>query len=194
MPHWRVTQRQDPHEVKCLDIQYYDSLATVVHRLLLSVIADAPHHFTGICPCLWPNCGMCFVPKLLYFLVALPDMAVGNNEAHLCFCEGTKGDHQAGWSEKFLPSRVLHGGPSTCLRVNLRFYVQFELMGTVRRSTSKTQSKPMAWSDAYKYFFFLLLFTKWNVLFCAEFIDAYIFKTTNNVNVYSEWVSFFSRY
>lgn len=55
----------------------------------------------------------------------------------------------------------------------------------------KHTSKPVAWSNAYKCLFFLL-FTKWNVLFCVKFIDTYIFKTTNNVNVYSEWVSFFS--
>lgn len=34
----------------------------------------------------------------------------------------------------FLPTCVLHGGTSTCLRVT---YVQFELMDTLRRSTSK---------------------------------------------------------
>lgn len=78
----------------------------------------------------------------------------------LLFCWGTKWDHQAELIDrKSLPSCVLHGGTSTCLRVNLCYHVQFELMGTLRRSTSKTQSKPMAWSDAYKcfVFFFCLL-------------------------------------
>lgn len=51
---------------------------------------------------------------------------------------------------------------------------------------------PSQWLGAMPINVFLLLFTKWNVLFCAEFTDAYIFKTTNNVNVYSVWVRFFS--
>lgn len=102
LPHWRVTQRQDPHEVKCLDIQFYDNSLTgngCAQTLAITVIADAPHQFTGICPDLWPNCGMC--PKPLYFLVALPNMAVGDNNAHFCFLlrDKVRSSGGAGWSE-----------------------------------------------------------------------------------------------
>lgn len=36
-----------------------------------------------------------------------------------------------------LSTCVLHGGTCTCIRVNFNYYVQFELMDTPRRSTSK---------------------------------------------------------
>lgn len=62
------------------------SLATVVQTLAITVIAGAQDQFTGICPYFWPNYGMCFVPTPLYFLVALPNMAVGDDDTHLCFC------------------------------------------------------------------------------------------------------------
>lgn len=94
LPHRCVTQRQDPHEGKCLDIQFYDNFLignSCAQTLAITVIAGAPDQFPGIGPDLWPNCGMCFVPKLLYvFLVELPNMAVGDDDAQFCIWEGTK--------------------------------------------------------------------------------------------------------
>lgn len=160
LPHWRVTQRQDPHEVKCLDIQFYHSLATVVHRLLLSVIADAPHQSPGICPKPLAKLRHVLRPNTAtVFWLHYRNMAVGDNDAHLCFCwrDKVRSSGGVGWSEVLC--HLVRFMVALLLVFNLCFYVQFELMGTLRRSTSKTQAKPIAWSDAYKcFFFFFFLF------------------------------------
>ena len=73
LPHKCVTQRQDPHMGKCLDIQLYDIFLMGNGRfqtLAIRAVFGAPT--------LLPNCGMCFVsnpksgPKWS-ILIALPN-------------------------------------------------------------------------------------------------------------------------
>ena len=84
--------------------------------------------------------------------------------------------------------------PSVCFRatlllvLELTYDVQFELMDTPRRSTS-TPSKPLVWSDAYKCFFFCLLYGR--CYFQLSLLKHTFLKITNNVNVYSIWVRVF---
>lgn len=78
------------------------------------------------------------------------------------------------------------------LELTLTYYVQFELMDTLRRLTSKTQSKPMVWSDAYKCCFFFCLLYEMCYFALSLLKNTFIKKKSNNVNVYSILFSFFS--
>lgn len=63
LPHKHVTQRQDPHMGKCLDIQFYDIFLmgnSCFQTLAIRVVTGAGDQFTGNCPSLWPNYRMCF--------------------------------------------------------------------------------------------------------------------------------------
>lgn len=106
LPHKCVTQRQDPHMAKCLDIQLYDIFLMGNGRfqtLAIRAVIGAPS--------LWPNCGMCFVlnpksgPKWS-ILIALPNgVAEGDNNVSL-FAE----DKQRSVDLNSLPTCVLHSG------------------------------------------------------------------------------------
>lgn len=125
LPHRCVTQRQDPHMGKCLDIQFYDILLTgnsCFQTLAIRAVTGARDQFTGNCPSLWPNYSMCFV-------------SIPKSRLHGPFWQ----HYQTVWQRvmttrlyllrtktglvdlNFLPTCVLHSGTSTCLRVNLTY-------------------------------------------------------------------------
>jgi len=58
LPHKCVTQRQDPHMGKCLDIQFYDIFlmgSSCFQTLAVRVVTGARSQFTGNYPSCWPN-------------------------------------------------------------------------------------------------------------------------------------------
>lgn len=137
LPHKRVTQRQDPHMGKCLDIQFYDIFLMgngCFQTLAISVVTGAWSQFTGNCPFHWPN----YYVFCLDFLVVTTSVHFGRAEADDSTCQ-TKIGGRAGWSELLTNLRAIWADGFTA-RINL-----------------KTQSKPVVWSDAYKCFFLFCL-------------------------------------
>lgn len=160
--------------------------------LAIRAVTGAWDQFTGHCPSLWPNYGMCFVsiPKSWLhwsILVALPNSMAENDDNTCLYLLRTK----TGLVDlNFLPTCVLHSGTSTCLRVNLTYLCAIWADGYTAQINLKTLSKPMVWSDAYKCcFFFCLLYEM--CYFALSLLKHTFKKKTNNVNVYSIWVSFF---
>lgn len=87
---------------------------------------------------------MCFVPDshvamtLAHFGSTTKRYGLSGDNNACLYLPRTNRDHWTGLVDlNYSPIRVLHGGTSTCLRVNFCYHVQFELMGTPRRSTSK---------------------------------------------------------
>lgn len=164
LPHRCVTQRQDPHMGKCLDIQFYDILS---HGQQL--FSDSCHKggYWSTRPVYWKLslslaklqhvfCLNSQVSTTWSILVALPNsMAEGDDNTCLYLLRTKTGLVDL----NFLPTCVLHSGTSTCLRVNLTYLCAIWADGYTAQINLKTLSKPMVWSDAYKCcFFFCLLY------------------------------------
>ncbi len=86
--------------------------------------------------------------------VAPPNSMAEGDDNTCLYLQRTNRDQ---WIElvylSFSPTCVLHGGTSTCLRVNLNLLCAIWADGYTAQINLKTQSKPMVWSDAYKCFF-----------------------------------------
>lgn len=161
LPHKRVTQRQDPLMGKCLDIQFYDIFLmgnSCFQTLAIRVVPGAWSQFTGNCPSSLAKLSHVFC---LDSLVVTTSVHFGRvRTAHVFLCWGQTKIGGLGLVDlNFLPTCVLHGGTSTCLRVNFNLLCAIWADGYTAQINLKTQSKPMVWSDAYKCcFFFCLLY------------------------------------
>lgn len=107
------------------------------------------------------------------------------DSAALCAEDQQRLMNRAGWSE--LLSHLCASGWHFYLglRVNLRRAIWAD--GHTTQINLRTPSKPLVWSNAYKCCFFCLLYGRY--YFVPSLPKHTFFKKTNNVNVYSIWVS-----
>lgn len=175
---WHLTHGQQLFSDSCHKGGYW-STRPVYWKLSLS-LAKLQHVF----------CLNSQVSTTWSILVALPNsMAEGDDNTCLYLLRTKTGLVDL----NFLPTCVLHSGTSTCLRVNLTYLCAIWADGYTAQINLKTLSKPMVWSDAYKCcFFFCLLYEM--CYFALSLLKHTFKKKTNNVNVYSIWVSFFFCY
>lgn len=169
MPHKCVTQRQDPHTGKCLDIQFCDIFLAGNSRVqTFAIKGRLPEHFTatGNGPSHWPKLSHVFcldyfvVTTAVHCWVVPPSVMVQSDDGTCLYLQRTTRVWRTGLVDlNLLPSCVSVTAPLLLvLRVN------FELMCNLslwihHADQPQKQSKPMVWSDAYKCCsFFCLLY------------------------------------
>jgi len=116
-------------------------------------------------------------------------MAVGDDNMSL-FAKDKRDQWIGLFDRNFSPTRVLRGGTSTCLRITLTYCVQFELMDTPSRSTSKHNLS--RWFGAMPTNVVSSSVYDMKCYFSPSLLkNTFKKKKTNNVNVYSIWFRFF---